>query len=172
MCVRGSYELKMCAFAFKGKIKLCIHLWGAQLHFMNYLWANHTYLANPCVVIKHHKGGDWKSISRANYILVFVVNTRVINRLFKCEGYWLMTLCLSTPQKWKDRSIEDLDFQLCILGLHTIKRGFSMKSWGEILLVLLTFTPLQFGWENSAEILLLGIFWAETPALRTGDSSL
>jgi hypothetical protein len=86
MCVRGSYELKMCAFAFKGKNKLCIHLGGAQLHFMNYMWANHIYLANPCVVIKHQKGGDWKSISRVNDILVFVVNTPVINRLFKCEG--------------------------------------------------------------------------------------
>jgi hypothetical protein len=37
MDVRGSYELKMCAFAFKGKIKLCINVEGAQLHFMNYL---------------------------------------------------------------------------------------------------------------------------------------
>jgi hypothetical protein len=46
--------------------------------------------------------------------------------------YWLMTQSLSTPQKWKDRSIEDLDFRLCILGLRTIKRGCSMKSWGEI----------------------------------------
>jgi hypothetical protein len=46
--------------------------------------------------------------------------------------YWLMTRCLWTPQKWKDQSIEDLDFRLCILGLRTIKRGCSMKSWGEI----------------------------------------
>jgi hypothetical protein len=46
--------------------------------------------------------------------------------------YRLMTRGLLTPQKWKDRIIEDLDFQLCILGLRTIKRGRSMKSWGEI----------------------------------------
>jgi hypothetical protein len=46
--------------------------------------------------------------------------------------YWLMTPNLSTPQKWKDRSIKDLDFRLCILGVHTIKRGWSMKYWGEI----------------------------------------
>jgi hypothetical protein len=43
-----------------------------------------------------------------------------------------MTRSLSTPQKWKDRSIKDLDFRLCILGLRTIKRGCSMKSLGEI----------------------------------------
>jgi hypothetical protein len=86
MCVRGSYELKMCAFAFKGKIKLCIHLGEAQLHFMNFCELNYIYLANSCVVIKHQKGGDWKSISWVNDILVFVVNTRVINHLFKCEG--------------------------------------------------------------------------------------
>jgi hypothetical protein len=87
--------------------------------------------------------------------------------------YWLMTRSFSTPQKWKDRSIEDLDFRLSILGLCTIKRGCSMKSWGEIK----SYTPLQYGWENSAEILSLGIFWAETPAykgqrlwLQAGDS--
>jgi hypothetical protein len=44
--------------------------------------------------------------------------------------YWLMTRSLSTPQKWKDRSFKDLDFRF--LGLRTIKRGCSMKSWGEI----------------------------------------
>jgi hypothetical protein len=58
MGVRGSHELNMYAFAFKGKIKLCIHLGGPQLHFMNYFLAYHIYLANPCVVIKHQKGGD------------------------------------------------------------------------------------------------------------------
>jgi hypothetical protein len=131
--VRGSYELKMCAFAFKGKNKLCIHLGGAQLHFMNYMCANHIYLANPCVVIKHQKWGDWKSISRVNDILVFFVNTRVINRLFKCEGLLANDSEFINPSKWKDRSIEDLDFWLCILGLRTIKGGCSMKSWGEIL---------------------------------------
>jgi hypothetical protein len=76
--------------------------------------------------------------------------------------YWLMTRCLSTPQKWKDRSIEDLDFRLCILGLRTIKRGCSMKSWGEIK----SYTPLQYGWEISAGIMPLEIFWAETPACK------
>jgi hypothetical protein len=82
--------------------------------------------------------------------------------------YRLMTRCLSTPQKWKDRSIEDLDFRLCILGLRTIKRGCSMKSWGEIK----SYNHLWYGWENSAEILLSAIFWAETPGLRAGDSDL
>jgi hypothetical protein len=43
-----------------------------------------------------------------------------------------MARCLSTPQKWKDQSIEELNFWLCILGLRTIKRGCLMKSWGEI----------------------------------------
>jgi hypothetical protein len=43
-----------------------------------------------------------------------------------------MTQGLLTPQKLKDQRIEDLDFWLCILGLRTIKRGCSMKSWGEI----------------------------------------
>jgi hypothetical protein len=36
MWVRGSYEPILCAFAFKSKIKLCILLGGAQLHFMNF----------------------------------------------------------------------------------------------------------------------------------------
>jgi hypothetical protein len=40
-----------------------------------------------------------REFSELNDILAFVVNTRVINRLFKCECYWLMTRCLSTPQK-------------------------------------------------------------------------
>jgi hypothetical protein len=53
--------------------------------------------------------------------------------------YWLMTQSLSTPQKWKGRSIEDLDFWLCILRLRTIKRGCSTKSWGEII----SYTLLQ-----------------------------
>jgi hypothetical protein len=162
----------MFAFAFKGKIKLCIHLGEAQLHFMNYLWSNHIYLANMWVVIKHQKGGDWKSISRVNDILVFVINTRVINRLFKSEGLLVNARSLLTPQKWKDWSIKDLDFWLCNLGLRTIKRGCLMKRWGEIMLVLLTFTPLQFVEENSVELWLLEIFWVETPALRTGDSGL
>jgi hypothetical protein len=39
------------------------------------------------------------------------------------------------PSKVKDRSNKDLDFWLCNLGLRTIKRGCSMKSWGEIILV-------------------------------------
>jgi hypothetical protein len=58
MSVRGSYEIKMCAFTFKCKIKLCIHLGGAQFHFMNFCELNYTYLANSCIVIKHQKGGD------------------------------------------------------------------------------------------------------------------
>jgi hypothetical protein len=58
MCVRGSYEANLCVFAFKGKNKLCIHLGGAQLHFMNFCELNCIYLANSCVVIKHQKGGD------------------------------------------------------------------------------------------------------------------
>jgi hypothetical protein len=91
----------------------------------------------------------WKSISRVNDILVFVVNTRVINRLFKCEGLLVNARRLSAPQKWKDQSTEDLDFRLCNLGLHTIKRGCSMKSWGEIMLVLIT-SPLC----NFLEIIL------------------
>jgi hypothetical protein len=33
-----------------------------------------------------------------------------------------------------------------------------MKRWGEIMLVLLTFTPLQFVEENSVELWLLEIF--------------
>jgi hypothetical protein len=101
MSVRGSYELNLCAFAFKGKIKLCIHLGGAQLHFMNFCELNYIYLANLCVVIKHQKGGDWKSISRVNDILVFVVNTRVINRLFKCEGLLVNDSKFIDPSKVK-----------------------------------------------------------------------
>jgi hypothetical protein len=139
---------------------------------MNYFWANHIYLANLCVIIKHQKEGDWKSISRVNDILVFVVNTRVINHLFRCEGLLVNARRLSAPQKWKYWSNEDLDFRLCNLGLYTIKRGCSMKSWGEIILVLNTYTPLQFVGENSAEIFMLEIFWAETLALRTEDSGL
>jgi hypothetical protein len=56
----------------------------------------------------------------------------LLNVCLNVKVYWLMTQSFSTPQKWKDRSIEDLDFWLCILGLRTIKRGCSMKSWGEI----------------------------------------
>jgi hypothetical protein len=108
----------------------------------------------------------WKSIFRVNDILVFVVNTRVINRLFKCEGLLVNARRLSAPQKWKDWSNEDLDFRLCNLGLRTIKRGCSMKSWGEIILGRNTYTPLQFVGENSPEILLLEIFWAETPTWK------
>jgi hypothetical protein len=47
-----------------------------------------------------------------------------------------------------------------------------MKSWVEILLVLLIYAPLQFVGENSAEILLFELFWVETLALRTEDSGL
>jgi hypothetical protein len=101
MSVRGSYELNLCAFAFKGKIKLCIHLGRAQLHFMNFCELNFIYLANSCVVIKHQKGGDGKSISWVNDILVFVVNTRVINRLFNCEGLLVNDSMFIDPSKVK-----------------------------------------------------------------------
>jgi hypothetical protein len=49
-----------------------------------------------------------------------------------------------------------------------------MKSWGEIIFgTKYILSPLlQFVGENSAKILLLEIFWAETPALRIGDSDL
>jgi hypothetical protein len=43
----------------------------------------------------------WKSISRVNDILVFVVNTRVINRLFKCEGLLVNDLEFINPSKVK-----------------------------------------------------------------------
>jgi hypothetical protein len=144
MCVRGSYELKMCCHQTPKR--------GSD----EFLWANYIYLANSCVVIKHQKGGDWKSISWVNDILVFVVNTHL-----NVKDYWLMTQSLSTPQKWKDQSIEDLDFRFCILVARWKARVKSNRT--------LSYTPLQYGWENYAEILSLGIFWAETLGLRAGD---
>jgi hypothetical protein len=49
---------------------------------------------------------------------------------------------LSAPQKWKDRSNEDLDFWLCNLGFCTIKRDCSMKCLGDIILVQNTLATL------------------------------
>jgi hypothetical protein len=40
-----------------------------------------------------------ETISRVNDILVFVVNTQVINLLFKCEGLLVNARWLSAPQK-------------------------------------------------------------------------
>jgi hypothetical protein len=171
MCVRGIYELYLCAFAIKGKIKLCIHLGGAQLHFMNF-WAK-LYIS--CKFLCCHqtpKRGRLKEHFPSKWIFWCLLSTlELLTVCLIVKVYWLMTQCLSTPQKWKDRSFEDLDFWLCILGLRTIKRGCSMKSWGEIK-SLTTYTPLQYGWENCAEILILGIFWAETLGLRAEDSGL
>jgi hypothetical protein len=87
------------------------------------------------------------------------------------------------PSKWKDRSFEDLDFRLCILGLRTIKRGCSMKSWGEI--KSYTLTPLwnmvertlQKSWCWGFSGRRLRVSEPETPACKgrrlwlwTGDS--
>jgi hypothetical protein len=49
--------------------------------------------------------------------------------------YWLMLEGYRPLKSKKDWSNENLDFWLCNLGLHTIKRGCLMKSWGEIILV-------------------------------------
>jgi hypothetical protein len=57
MCVRGSYELKMCAFAFKGKNKLCVHLGGAQPHFMNFCELI-IYILQICVLPSNTKMGE------------------------------------------------------------------------------------------------------------------
>jgi hypothetical protein len=141
MCVRGSYELKMCAFAFKGKNKLCIHLGGAQHHFMNYLWANHIYLANPCVVIKHQKGGDWKSISQVNNFLVFVVNTRVINCLFKFEGLLVNDSEFINPSKVKRSKHRRPRFLVVYFRSPSCQGGLLNETLGWNLIILLT-SPL------------------------------
>jgi hypothetical protein len=57
-------------------------------------------------------------------------------------------LSLSTPQKWKDQSVKDIHFWLCIFGLCTIKRGCSMKSWGEIILAQIIFHPFAMCWSE------------------------
>ena len=58
---RGSVDPRCCALVFKCKTKLCTHLGGARLYFTELACNDPVYLifcANPCVVIKHQKGGD------------------------------------------------------------------------------------------------------------------
>jgi hypothetical protein len=101
----------------------------------------------------------------------------------------LLTVCLSVkvllvnarwflaPQKWKDQSNEGLDFRLCNLGLRTIKRGCSMKSWGEIILVQNTLAPLCNLLERTLQNSCCWSFSGrrlrpselETPAFWSGD---
>ena len=43
------------------KQRMCTYLGGARLYFADLAWKDLIYLiycANPCVVIKHQKGGD------------------------------------------------------------------------------------------------------------------
>jgi hypothetical protein len=63
---------------------------GSLISFNEFLWANYIYLANSCVVIKHQKGGDSKSISWVNDILVF-----------KCEGLLVNDSEFINPSKVK-----------------------------------------------------------------------
>jgi hypothetical protein len=74
---------------------------GSSTSLHEFCELNYIYLANSCVVIKHQKGGDWKSISQVNDILVFVVNTRVINCLFNCEGLLVNDSMFVDPSKVK-----------------------------------------------------------------------
>ena len=58
---RGSVDPSCCALVFKCKTKLCTLLGGARLYFADLACNDLVYLiscANPCVVIKHQKGGD------------------------------------------------------------------------------------------------------------------
>jgi hypothetical protein len=76
----------------------------------------------------------------------------------------------------KISKLEDLDFWLCNLGLRTVKRGCSVKSWGEIISALSTFLHSLFILCNllersTQESMLLKIFWAETSARKIGYSS-
>ena len=58
---RGSVDPSCCALVFKCKTKVCTLLGGARLYFVILACNNLNYpilCANPCVVIKHQKGGD------------------------------------------------------------------------------------------------------------------
>ena len=62
----------MCgAFVFKCKLLICTHVGGVPLSFVNMVVLTSDIIANPYVVIKHQKGGDWKNISLTLEFCVF-----------------------------------------------------------------------------------------------------
>jgi hypothetical protein len=114
---------------------------GSSTSLHEYLWANNIYLANSCVVIKHQKGGDWKSISRVNDILVFVVNTRVLNRLIKCEGLVVNDSEFINPSKVKRSKLQRPRFSVVYFRSPYYQEGLLDEKlvWNQILHSL---TPL------------------------------
>jgi hypothetical protein len=111
---------------------------GSSTSFHESLWAYHIYLANLCVVIKHQKGGDWKSISQVNDILVFVIHTRVINRMFKCEGLLVNDSEFIDPSKVKRSKHRRPRFLVVYFRSLYYQEGFLDKKlgWNQILHIL------------------------------------
>ena len=108
--IGGVWILVVVHLYSNAKFKLCTLLGGALLYFGNFccntsIW--YINCANPCVVIKHQKGGDWKGISRLNVFwclvstLVSLPCAKVIRRYISC-----MALDSWVPLKKMKRSME------------------------------------------------------------------